>query len=510
MKLNIKKSLIFLFLILLLGGFLRLYKLGQQSFIADEYLGINASYGYYKTGQWKFWDFNKEELTDQNYTRAKIYYWQVAQIFNFLPASEANARLVSVVWGMIGIISIFVASYLVTRNYWIALLAALLMSVSVSSLMYDRKLRMYSMFVPIFLWFNYAVFYFLESKTSKRIPFLSNLSEKTGLNWIWIPAVVFLGAVSYLTHSLSVNIIAPIVFFLILMMLIGYKKNKKVDMKYLVSFLGVILMIIFAVNLDRLESHLIFFSWGINNWSYLEKVTLDYSHMLLAGVFFLIGCSYLIKHRSKIGLWTVVSYLSILFLAIMCWKRSAGHQYILLTQSFKIIIMASGIYFSAKILSEKVFSGSKKWFLGLIALFLVLLINFSFFFSKDSFYAEITKWNHSNYREIFSYYLRHREDNSAVITRPATNFYLWGTNTDIIGYNENEEELTLEKVRSAQENYDDVWVVFSSTMYIKGEARKYIRENFEKLETKYTNDELDLWRWRRTAANNDKLQMNKN
>jgi hypothetical protein len=502
MQLNFKKALILLFLVLLLGGFLRLYKLGRQSFIADEYLGINASYGYYKTGQWKFWDFNKEKLTDESYTRANIYYWQVAQVFKFLPANEANARLVSVVWGMIGIISIFVVSYLVTKNYWIALLAALLMSISVSSLMYDRKLRMYSMFVPIFLWFCYAVFYFLESTPRKAPKLIEKLSAKTGLNWQWFLPAIVLGVISFLTHALTVNIIAPVVVYLTLMLVINWKKNRKIEARYLFLFLITILAIIIALNLDKFQMHLSFFSWGINNWSYLEKVTLDYSHMLLAGVFFLIGCFHLIKHHSKIGLWTVVSYLSILFLAIMCWKRSAGHQYILLTQSFKIIIMASGIYFTAKILAEKVFSGSKKWFLGLIALFLVLLINFSFFFSKDSFYAEITKWNHSNYREIFSYYLRHREDNSAIITRPAANFYLWGTNTNIIGYNENEEELTLEKVKSAQENYDDVWVVFSGTMYIKGEARKYIRENFEKLETKYTNDKLDVWRWRKKTINN--------
>jgi hypothetical protein len=356
--------------------------------------------------------------------------------------------------------------------------------------------------VPIFLWFCYAVFYFLESTPRKAPKLIEKLSAKTGLNWWWFLPMIVLGAISFLTHALTVNIVAPVVVYLILMLVINWKKNRKIKTKYLFLFIATVLAIIVAINLDEFQGHLAFLSWGVNNWSYLEKVTLDYSHMLLAGVFFSIGCYYLIKYYFKIGLWTVVSYLSILFLAIMCWKRSAGHQYILLTQSFKIIIMASGIYFTAKILAEKVFSGSKKWFLGLIALFLVLLINFSFFFSKDSFYAEITKWNNSNYREIFSYYLRHREDNSAIITRPATNFYLWGTNTNIIGYNENEEELTLEKVKSAQENYDDVWVVFSNTMYIKGEAREYIWENFEKIETKYTNEKLDVWRWRKKTINN--------
>lgn len=469
-----------------------MYKLGQQSFIADEYLGINASYGYFKTGQWKFWDFNEEKLTDQKYTRASIYYWQVAQIFKFLPATEANARLVSVVWGIIGIISIFIVSYLITKNYFIALLAALLMSVSISSLMYDRKLRMYSMFVPIFLWFSYALFYFLESKAEKGIKIIKDLSERTGLNWNFFLPVVMLGVVAILTHTLAINIIPATLAYLLLSAIIKYKKEKKIDKKYVLLFSAIVAIGLLSLNLDRVRGGLAFFSWWINNWSYLEKVTLDYSQMLLAGVFFSAGCYYLIKKYSKVGLWTVIFYLVILFLAIMVWKRNAGHQYILLTQSFKIIIMASGIYFIAINLAEKIFSESKKWFVGLILLFLAILLNFSFFFSEEGFYQDPKKWSHSNYREAFGYYLKHRKPNDAIITREFTNYYLRGSQSNVIDYGE-DDKLTLSKIVDAQNKFERIWVIYSSGTYTKGEARHHIEDNFKSVETSFTKDRINIW-----------------
>ena len=159
-----KKYLFILLLILLLAGFLRLYKLGTQSLVADEYIGINISYGVHKTGEWKYWDFNEGALTDRDYTRGKIYYWQVAKIFDFLDPTEANSRLISVLWGMIGILSTFAVAWLTTKNIKIALIAAFLSSISISNLIYDRKLRMYSMFAPLYLLFVFVTYFFLESK----------------------------------------------------------------------------------------------------------------------------------------------------------------------------------------------------------------------------------------------------------------------------------------------------------------------------------------------------------
>ena len=55
------KILLILFAIVLLGAVLRLYNLGEKSFVADEFLGVNTVYGYLQTGDWIRWDFNFEK-----------------------------------------------------------------------------------------------------------------------------------------------------------------------------------------------------------------------------------------------------------------------------------------------------------------------------------------------------------------------------------------------------------------------------------------------------------------
>jgi hypothetical protein len=49
-----KKNLyVALLVIIILGAFLRFYKLGNNSFVADEFLDINSSYAYFKTNVWQ-------------------------------------------------------------------------------------------------------------------------------------------------------------------------------------------------------------------------------------------------------------------------------------------------------------------------------------------------------------------------------------------------------------------------------------------------------------------------
>ena len=151
-----KQTLVLLILILCLGTGLRAYDLGNNSFVADEFIDINSSYGYFKTGEWKSWDFNHGELSKVNINnardeRASIYKWQVAQMFHFLPPTEVTARLVSVLWGVISLVVVFWSTFVFTKRREIALVATLLTAVSISSIIFDRHLRMYAMFAPVYL-----------------------------------------------------------------------------------------------------------------------------------------------------------------------------------------------------------------------------------------------------------------------------------------------------------------------------------------------------------------------
>ena len=200
------------------------------------------------------------------------------------------------------------------------------------------------------------------------------------------------------------------------------------------------------------------------------------------------------KNHKQFGVWISICFLAPFLLAIFFWDRNVGHQYIYFTEIFKVIIMASGVYFVAKVVSDKIFA-QKKWsFWVTLILSVLMLVNIGFFFTKDSFYYSIKEWNHSNYREIYQYFLVNKGANDILITRSLTNFYLQGSETPILKYGVS-EKLTLDKIKEAQKKYDHIWAIYSKSTYIKGDAEDYINENFELIKTIYTNNNVQIWLW---------------
>lgn len=495
MKKSFPKILFILLLILILAGFLRFYKLGNQSFIADEFLGINISYGHNQTGEWKYWDFNNNKLTAEDYTRANVYFWQVSKLFDFLEVNEHNARIISVLWGLFSIIIVFFVTRRLTKNNTVSLLSSLLMAISITALMFDRKLRMYSMFAPVYFLFSISIFQFFESKTKIKTSWFKKLCEKTKLNWTYFVPVVFLGVLSLQTHLLTVNIFPAILIYLLVMgILVAWKQKIKFNKYFVFLGIGILATLILILGSKTIKDSLFFFSF-VQHWGYLEKVLFDYSHALIALTFFIFGAYYLIKNHQKFGIWILISFFAPYLLAIFVWDQVTGIQYIYFTAIFKIILIASGIYFLAKKISEKFFKNSGKFFVATIIFFLLILINFSFFFSKEeSYYADIKKWNHSNYRETYKYFLNHRGANSLFIGRNLSNFYLWGSETPFLTYGKS-DKLTLSKLQQAQKDYDEIWLIFSKDNYIQGKAVDHIEESFELIETKYTNNKVKIWKW---------------
>ena len=204
-----KKIGIILFFVILLGGFLRFYKLGQQPFVTDEFLDINATYGYFKTGHWLAWDFNLDQVSDNLYTprdeRAWPYRIQVAQLFHWFSLTEATARSMSVIWGIISIISLYLTATYFTKNKTIGLISAFLFTVSIAGITFDRMIRMYAMFFPVFLLFSWFLFRFFEEEYSGRIAIIKLIWNKFGINLIWFLPATFFGLLSFHLHPLTLN-----------------------------------------------------------------------------------------------------------------------------------------------------------------------------------------------------------------------------------------------------------------------------------------------------------------
>ncbi|MDZ7611797.1 MAG: hypothetical protein U5L10_03460 [Candidatus Moranbacteria bacterium] len=516
MKLNWKNSLIILLLILVLGGFLRMHKLENQSFTADEYLGINAVYGKVQTGEWKFWDWNNWQPRDEKYTRGLVYYGQSAFLLNYLDPTEVNFRILSVIWGMMAIVLMFFATYYFTKNFIISLLSAFLWSISISAITFDRHFRMYAMFAPVYLALSLFVYRFLESRPGlklNKINFLNKLSKRTELNWYCFFLAVFLLWLSFSTHLLTVNLFPVITLYLIILAYAQYRKNKNWKNKYayLLAIPVVSLAGLLATGIYKRAAS--FFDFPVNHFKHLENITLDYSHTILAMTLLVLGAIYLISRNFKKGLWLTLSFAVPFLLAIFVWDRNPGDQYIYFIQTFEVILIASGIYFASSWLAEK-FRG-KHWYDFLfkknkhglvfwaIVLYLIFAVyNFGYWDQDNSFYKKIAYWDNSNYREVFAYYKKHRSPDALLVTRDFRNYYYAKLETPVFdfgGENQEEDKLTLEKIKNLEQKNKEVWIVISTNdhAYIKSPARHYIRDNYEPLESRYANDSMEIWRWKK-------------
>lgn len=493
-KLNRKVIFIF-FAILVIGVFLRLYKLDNQPFEVDEFLGLNASYGYHQTGEWKFWDFNKEKITDEAYSRATVYYWQVAKVFDFFEPTENSARLISAGWGILGIIFIFLISFIFFRNPYISLFSAFLLAISISALIFDRKLRMYSMFAPLYLALSLVVFRLLESKFEEEAFLLKKIKEKIKINSVWIYgtlAAIF-SIISLQTHALTLNIFPVITVYLMVMVAYQAYKSGRLLNKYFVLLIGIAVLGAASLVLFRTEDNMSVFdfvSFFTFKLSYMDKLTLDYSYFPLVLAVFLSGIYFLLKNHGKIGLWIVLSFFVPLALAVFVWKRPAGHQYVFFIESFKIIIMASGVFYIADYLNENAVKFKRQIFWVFIISMLVILPNYYFFFSQNSIYAQVDE--RIDYRKAFAYLIKKASVGDTLIARNFRNFYYKGKNLNVFDLHAH-QSMDAAELNNVMFDASRIWVVIDKGLSgMDNETRNILRANFE-IVKKF--DDIYIYKW---------------
>ncbi|MEA3323367.1 MAG: glycosyltransferase family 39 protein, partial [Patescibacteria group bacterium] len=304
--------------IVVLSAFLRLWGLGNTPFVADEFLDVNATYGYHETGQWQAWDFNQGEVSvrdnDASDERAWLYRWQVAQVLNYFEPTEFTFRFTSAMWGVVTTIILYFVTFSFTKNRWIALIAAFLWAVSIPAIEINRKIRMYSMFAPMFLLFSWSLFKFIDSKvrcacTGGTCPARMIWKGIFRLNWIYLIPVVIFGAISYHLHPLTGSIAFILFTYFIVMFVI--KRKEIVARRYgayvLIMMIGALLTKIFLPSVwSEFTSSLIFFD---DHWSYVGHIMRNYWHPIIGGLLVLMGSWYLIRKQEdeRPGVWISVT-----------------------------------------------------------------------------------------------------------------------------------------------------------------------------------------------------------
>ncbi len=503
-----KKTLIILGLILVLGAFLRFYKLGENSFVADEFLDINSSYAYFKTHTWTNWDFNFDRVNEDNVfaprdERAWAYKWQVAEVFRFVAPTEGAARSISVIWGIITIGIMYYAGWYFSKKKAVGLLSAFLFAVSVAGITFDRKLRMYAMFFPIFLLFSIALFRFFEETYKGSNVLVKKISDRFGVNVIWFLPMLLLAILSLHLHDLTANIAAIFGIYVLAQMFFLIKKGKTIVNKYSITVVGaaIAVALVWAIVPELFGKYLAGIKFFQDNYSYFSIVTDDYSHILIALAVLVFGIyfGYSKLKLKKETIWLAVSFMVPLLMAIFLWRRNAGAQYIFFAQSFEIILAAIGIYGLAKFFASSMPEYGKKAYTATIIILLLLLPNYGYFFQQNNAYHQTSKADNPNYRSIFGYVKKKKSPDDVIITRNFRNYYLSGQKMTVFDFGGelSNQKLPMEAVYSVVRAHPRGWIVLSDNdeRYISNEAMQYIEQNMQRINDIAVRGNVMVYRW---------------
>lgn len=508
MNITWKQTWQILALIVLVGASVRLVGLGNNSFVADEFLDINSSYGYFQTGTWQSWDFNYGQPAEMNLNeardeRAAAYKWQVAALFHFLPPTEGNARLVSVLWGLVSIGVVFWSTLVFTRKKEIGLIAAFLFAVSISAIIFDRRLRMYAMFFPVYLAFATVLFSFFEAEYQGRVAVLRKIWERFGVNMLYLVPLLLLALLNALVHGLSLSIIPVFGMYLLLMMVSVWRKEKSLKNKYGVlvglGLLGAVGVALFFPKLVGLA--LGSMVWFDNHYSYLGYVLRDFAHPLF-GVLLMVCGTYYLSLREKDNKATVyltLSFLVPLAMAIWLWRRNAGPQYIFFIQSFGLMLSAIGIYHVVTLVVEKFPEWGKRGLFGALLLALLLVPNYGYFLEENNTYHETSTGGNPNYRKVFDYFKKNKQEGDVLITRNFRNYYFSGAKVPVydFGGELSKAKFSLAELEQIIAKHPHGWVVVSTNDYdyISRDAEDYFKKKMERVSNAQVRGAIEVYRW---------------
>ena len=509
MRMTWARVRLLLLFIIVLGAILRFSGLGTNSFVADEFLDINSSYGYLKTGEWKAWDFNDSKPADVNVNdardeRAYVYKWQVAQVFKFFPPTEGVARSVSALWGVFTILVMFWTGWFYTRKKTIGLLAAFLFAVSMNGIIFDRRLRMYAMFFPVYLGFATSLFAFFESEYRGKLSLCKKLWKTCGLNFCYFIPLILLGALSFLTHQLSVSIVPTFGAYLAWMVFATWRKGESPWNKYVIT-LGAGLLAAVTVIVLSSSARLLLFGgalvWFENHYSYFGHVLHDFQHPLLGLLSMVLGGYVLHKNlgRSREAAWLTLGILVPFVMAVWLWNRNAGAQYIFFTQSFGMLLSACGIYGVMRFVKEKLPAYGKHGAFGALGLALLLLPNYGYFFWVDNTYHETNTSTNPNYRKVFMYFKKYQEAGDVLITRNFRNYYLSGAEVLVFDFGGElaKEKFSLAELQAIMAAHPHGWVIVSTNDYdyISNDTEQYIKKNMELVSNAAVRGDIEVYRW---------------
>lgn len=381
----------------------------------------------------------------------------------------------------------------------IGLIAMILLAVSIDSIEFSRKMRMYTMFMPIFFAFAYFAFQFIESRKKSSLDFINTFKKKTGFNLIFILPAVILGILSIHLHLLAANFVFILLAYFAVMGIIIYKKENKLKNRYFIY----LLLLIISGWLMSFSSGAFLSGLGIqNHFSYFAKSFSDYSNPILVIGLMTVGAYYLIKNKQKEGIFLTTAYLTIFLGAMFLWDRNTGSQYLFFAKSFQIILIAGGIWAVANFLKENLKKYNKKAYLFSVLALLLIVPNLAYFFQDENTYTQTSRSSNPDYNKVFGYFIEAKDDGDVLISRNFRNFYWRGSKTKIYSLGgeratKEEKKLTQEKLNEIISENNSGWIIYSDNdeNFISKEAREFIEKQLEKVSNSRVRGSVSVYRW---------------
>ncbi len=273
-------------LILGISIFTLFYKLDNFDLYSDEITVVKGATGYNETGEYKRWDFIKEETVGKDYNRAKPHQFITAQTFKIFGINAWSARFPSALFGVILIAFVFFIGKFFIKDIYAVLLTAFSIALYFQFLSLGRWARMYAMVFPAFMLAFYWTYRFLTENNNYKLfnadkyPFFKKYFN---FNYIFLPALLSLLYINLFTHQNSVLIFPVFLLFAVFSAILFYKEKKYITASAVT--IGILLIQIispFKVGFSR------FTLFEINHAEHYSNILFGYPFSANTNIIFLL------------------------------------------------------------------------------------------------------------------------------------------------------------------------------------------------------------------------------
>lgn len=194
---------------------------GDYYTFLDEYPTFDVAAGFANTGKFYYWDFHKQTLTDIHYPRAWTHTLLLAGWFKLFGIHVVAGKMLSAVFGVLFIVSIYHIVWKLYRNYYIAVLTCLFLLGNPSVTTSFRQIRMYGLWLLVIWWFLYFVFQAFcgHNRFARSNQFTDFVKKHFDFPWKYVLLAMLFLVLGYVTHvNTLVSGIGILLFFLYLVL----------------------------------------------------------------------------------------------------------------------------------------------------------------------------------------------------------------------------------------------------------------------------------------------------